>query len=63
METVGPPKDPERKDFGHGGARWMGRGQSRSVQLHPHRQNFHHGFSQEGLSISFSYSNCRRKIR
>ena len=42
METVGPPKDPERKDFGHGAARWMGRGQSRSVQLHPHRQNFHH---------------------
>ena len=51
METGGSPEAPEREDLGHGGARRMGRGQSRSVQLHPRRRHSHHGFPQEGLFL------------
>ena len=56
MEIVKPPKAPKMEDFGRGGARWMGRGQSWSVQLYSHLQNFHHGFSQEGLFVLYLIS-------
>lgn len=51
MEIDRPPQAAQGEDLGHGGARWLGRGQSRSVQLHPCRRNSHHGFPQEGLFL------------
>ena len=50
MEIGGPPEASKREDGGRRGFGWMGRSQSRQVQLHSCRQDADHGFAQESIN-------------